>query len=115
LGRAAAAGHEVDARLAVDLAAEGPGDARKLLETVGFYLGVGISSFVTIFNPELVVVGGGFARAGDLLFDPARRVVAERTLRPARDVVRIVPAVLGVEAGLIGAGLVGFEALAAAA
>ena len=115
LGRAAAAGREVDARLVVDLAAEGPGDARELLETVGFHLGVGISSFVTIFNPELVVVGGGFARAGDLLFDPARRVVAERTLTPARDVVRIVPAILGVEAGLIGAGLVGFEALAAAA
>jgi glucokinase len=115
LGRAAAAGREVDARLAVDLAAEGPGDARELIETVGFRLGIGIASFVSIFNPELVVLGGGFARAGDLLFDPARRVVAERTLPPARDVVRIVPALLGAEAGLIGAGLVGFEALAAAA
>jgi len=115
LGRAAAAGREVDARLVVDLAAEGPGDARELLETVGFHLGVGIASLVTIFNPEVVVLGGGFARAGDLLFDPARRVVAERTLPPARDVVRIVPALLGAEAGLIGAGLVGFEALAAAA
>jgi glucokinase len=115
LGRAAAAGREVDARLAVDLAAEGSGDARELIETVGFRLGIGIASFVSIFNPELVVLGGGFARAGDLLFDPARRVVAERTLPPARDVVRIVPALLGAEAGLIGAGLVGFEALAAAA
>jgi glucokinase len=115
LGRAAAAGREVDAGLAVDLAAEGPGDARELIETVGFRLGIGIASFVSIFNPELVVLGGGFARAGDLLFDPARRVVAERTLPPARDVVRIVPALLGAEAGLIGAGLVGFEALAAAA
>ena len=115
LGRAAAAGREVDARLAVELAAEGPGDARDLIETVGFNLGVGIASFVAIFNPEVVVLGGGFARAGDLLFEPARRVVAERTLPPARDVVRIVPALLGAEAGLIGAGLVGFEALAAAA
>jgi len=66
---------------------------------------------VNIFNPELVVIGGGFARAGDLLLEPARRVVAERALAPARDEVRIVPALLGVEAGLIGAGLVGFEAL----
>jgi glucokinase len=57
------------------------------------------------------VIGGGFARAGDLLLEPARRVVAERALAPARDEVRIVPALLGVEAGLIGAGLVGFEAL----
>jgi glucokinase len=113
LGRAAAAGRDVDARLAVELAADGPGDARDILDKVGFYLGIGIASLVEIFNPELVVLGGGFARAGDLLFEPARRVVAERTLTPARDVVRIVPALLGVEAGLIGAGLVGFEALAA--
>jgi glucokinase len=113
LGRAAAEGKAVDARLAVDLAADGPGDARTLLEEVGTRLGEGIASLVNIFNPEVVVLGGGFARAGDLLFEPARRVVAERALVPARDVVRIVPAVLGVEAGLVGAGLVAFEALEA--
>jgi glucokinase len=112
LGRAAAAGTPVDARLAVDLAAAGPGDAREVLERIGLNLGVGIASLVNVFNPEIVVLGGGFARAGDLLFEPARRVVAERALSPARDVVRIVPALLGPEAGLIGAGLVGFEALA---
>jgi glucokinase len=111
LGCAAAEGKTVDARLAVELAAHGPGDAREVLSHVGFHLGVGIASFVNIFNPELVVIGGGFARAGDLLLEPARRVVAERALAPARDEVRIVPALLGVEAGLIGAGLVGFEAL----
>jgi glucokinase len=114
LGRAAVEGRTVDARLAVDLAADGPGDARTLLEQVGSNLGEGIASLVNIFNPEVVVLGGGFARAGELLFEPARRVVAERALVPARDLVRIVPALLGPEAGLIGAGLVGFEALAAA-
>jgi glucokinase len=113
LGRAAAEGKAVDARLAIDLAADGPGDARTLLEEVGTRLGEGIASLVNIFNPEVVVLGGGFARAGDLLFEPARRVVAERALVPARDFVRIVPAVLGVEAGLVGAGLVAFEALEA--
>ena len=111
LGCAAAEGKTVDARLAVELAAHGSGDAREVLSHVGFHLGVGIASFVNIFNPELVVIGGGFARAGDLLLEPARRVVAERALAPARDEVRIVPALLGVEAGLIGAGLVGFEEL----
>jgi glucokinase len=111
LGRAAAEGKTVDARLAVELAGHSPGDAREVLAHVGFHLGVGIASFVNIFNPELVVIGGGFSRAGDLLFEPARRVVVERALSPARDEVKIVPALLGVEAGLIGAGLVGFEAL----
>jgi glucokinase len=113
LGRAAAEGRTVDAHLAVDLAAEGPGDARDLLDRVGFVLGTGIASFVNIFNPELVVVGGGFARAGDLLLEPARKVVAERALLPARELVRVVPALLGPEAGLIGAGLVAREALVA--
>jgi glucokinase len=115
LGRAAAEGQVVDARLAEALALAGPGDARDVLEEIGTRLGVGIASLVNVFNPELVVLGGGFARAGDLLFEPARRVVAERALLPARDLVRIVPAELGVEAGLIGAGLVGHEALSAAA
>jgi glucokinase len=112
LGRAGAEGREVDARVAVELAAAGSGDAREVLERVGVYLGLGIAGFVNVFNPEVVVLGGGFARAGDLLFEPTRRVVAERALAPARDIVRIVPALLGVEAGLIGAGLVGFETLA---
>jgi glucokinase len=111
LGRAAAAGREVDSRLLVELAAAGPGDARDVLEHVGFHLGVGISDLVNVFNPEIVVVGGGFAEAGELLLAPARRVVAERALLPARDVVRIVEAELGPEAGLIGAGLVAFTAL----
>jgi glucokinase len=111
LGRAAAEGRTPDAHLASELAAVGPGDARELLAHVGFHLGVGISDFVNVFNPEVVVVGGGFARAGDLLLEPARRVVAERALTPARDEVRIVPAELGPQAGLVGAALVAFEAL----
>jgi glucokinase len=114
LGRALAAGETVDARLAVDLAAAGPGDARDLLDRIGFVLGSGIASLVNVFNPEIVVVGGGFARAGDLLLGPARNVVAERALSPGRELVRIVPALLGPEAGLVGAGLVGFEAMSAA-
>lgn len=111
LGRAAAAGRDVDARLAVELAGEAPGDAREAIAHVGTHLGAGVASFVNVFNPEVVVIGGGFARAGDLLLEPARRFVAEHALVPARDLVRIAPALLGVEAGLIGAGLVAFEAL----
>jgi glucokinase len=114
LGRAAAEGKEIDAKLAVELASASAGDAREVIERVGTRLGVGIASYVNIFNPELVVVGGGFARAGRFLLEPARKVVAQTALAPARDQVRIELAVLGVEAGLIGAGLVGFEVADAA-
>jgi glucokinase len=113
LARARAGGETLDARLAVELAKAGHADALAVLETVGYYLGIGIAGYVNVFNPELVVVGGGVSRAGELLLEPARRVVAERALPPARDSVRIAQAVLGPEAGLIGSGLVGFEALQA--
>jgi glucokinase len=111
LGRALAAGRHVDPRLTVELANDGDPDACEVLGTIGYRLGVGIAGYVNVFNPEVVVIGGGFSGAGDLLLDPARKVVAERALPPARDSVRITPAVLGAGAGLIGAGLVGFEAL----
>ena len=111
LGRAAAAGRVVDARLAEELAREGDGDAKQVLDHVGFHLGVGIASYVNVFNPEVVVIGGGFAHAGELLLGPARKVVAERALPPSRDEVEIVLAELGSDAGLVGAGLVAFEAL----
>jgi glucokinase len=111
LGRAAADGRVVDARLAVELAGEGEGDAKDVLDHVGFHLGVGIASYVNIFNPEIVVIGGGFAEAGELLLVPARKVVEERALPPGNDDVEIVLAELGSAAGLVGAGLVAFEAL----
>ncbi len=102
-----------DAHALVRLAEEGDARARGVIAEIGHRLGAGIGSLVNIFNPELVVIGGGFAAAGDFLLDPAREVVAREALPPARDLVRIVRAELGADAGLIGAALVGFEALGA--
>jgi len=110
LARAHAAGEALTGVFAAGLAGAGHADALEVMERIGFHLGIGIANYVNIFNPELVVIGGGFAQAGDLVLEPARRVVAERALPLTRDVVRIVPAELGPEAGLIGSGLVGFEA-----
>jgi glucokinase len=58
-----------------------------------------------------VVLGGGFAAAGELLLAPARETLAREGLRPARDLVRIEWAELGRDAGMVGSGLVAFEAL----
>ena len=90
---------------------EGEPEAVEALAGIGRYLGAGIATFVNVFEPELVVVGGGFGDAGELLLGPAREVVAVEGLEPARDNVRIVEAELGIEAGVIGAGMVAFEAL----
>jgi len=89
----------------------GESEAVEALAGIGRYLGAGIASFVNVFEPEVVVVGGGFGAAGELLLGPAREVVAVEALDPGRDTVRIVQAELGSEAGVIGAGMVGFEAL----
>jgi glucokinase len=106
-------GQAVDSHRLVRLADEGDSTAQGILRSIGEKLGAGIASLVNVFNPELVVVGGGFAAAGDWLFEPAREVVRWQALRPAGDRVRIVRAQLGTAAGLIGAGFVAFEALQA--
>ncbi len=103
LGQALASGDEVDGPLLSSLALGGDPAAVTVLSEIGEKLGLGIASIVNIFNPELVVVGGGAAEAGEILLAPARRVVAERALRPQRDEVRIVPAQHGVDAGVLGA------------
>ena len=100
-----------DAHELVRRGRDGEPEAVEALAGIGRYLGSGIATFVNVFEPELVVVGGGFGDAGELLLGPAREVVAGEGLEPARDNVRIVEAELGVEAGVIGAGMVAFEAL----
>jgi glucokinase len=104
-------GPAADAHRLVRLAAEGNKLARDILAGIGRHLGAGIGSLVNLFNPELVVIGGGFAAAGDFILDPAREIVRREALAQAGDRVRIVRAELGTAAGLIGAGLVAFDAL----
>ncbi len=112
-GRAAEVlGEDVGPGTLVGRARDGDDAAREVLADVGRRLGSAIGSLVNVFNPELVVIGGGFGTAAaELVLEPARAVVAREALPPARDLVRIVLAELGSEAGLVGAGLVGFEAL----
>ena len=107
-------GPAADAHRLVRLANEGDARAIELLKGAGEHLGSGIASLVNIFNPELIVIGGGFAAAGELLFGPAKTVADRETLPSVRQSYRIVRAELGTMAGLIGAAMVAFEALDAA-
>ena len=86
--------------------------AHPALEQIGHYLGAAIGSLVNIFDPEVVVVGGGFGlAAGELLLGPARPMILQEALAPAGETVRLALAELGTEAGMFGAALVAFEAL----
>jgi glucokinase len=105
LGRAVAQRGFVTGEDVTRLAVAGDEGACSVMAAVGRSLGAGLASVVNIFEPEVIVIGGGASAAGDLLLDPAREVVADRALRPSRDLVRIVPAALGEEAGMVGAGL----------
>jgi glucokinase len=104
-------GPAVDAHRLVRLANEGEPRAIQILDGIGRRLGAGIGSLVNIFNPELVVIGGGFAAAGDFILDPAREILRREALAEAGYRVPIVRAELGTAAGLIGAGLVAFDAV----
>jgi len=110
LGRALAAGRAVTGPLVTELAWDGDHAALDVVEACGRHLGAGITSLVNIFNPSVVVVGGGVIAAGDMLLGPAREVVARRALSPARGVVEIVPARFGEEAGMLGAACMALEA-----
>jgi glucokinase len=102
------------ARELVRHAKAGDEKAIAALARIGRYLGAGLATFVTVFEPELIVIGGGFGEAvGDLVLRPARQVLARDGLLPGRESVRIVRAKLGNDAGVIGAAMLAFEALGA--
>ena len=105
-------GPSADAHRLIRLANEGDAEAKKLLEEVGGYLGSAIGSFVNVFAPQLVVLGGGFGVAAfDYLSGPAEEVARREALEPMRSSVRLAKAELGTAAGFIGAAFVAFEAL----
>src|SRR3954453_12546155 len=105
LGEALENGRELTGPLITELANAGDAVAGGAIETVGRALGVGITNLVNIFNPQVVVIGGGVIAAGELLLAPAREVMMERALSPGKDSVRVEAARFGPEAGMIGAAL----------
>ncbi len=88
---------------ALSAAAEG-GDAiaAKLWDDLGIELGVALASVVWLLNPDTIVIGGGVAKAGDLLFQPIIREIGQRTLTLFHQNLRVVPATLGNDAGIVG-------------
>jgi len=97
------AGKEITTKMIYEHAVAGDVFARQMIEATGRLLGVGVANLANIFNPELVVLFGGLSGAGEMLFAPVREEVKRRALKPAADTLKVVPAQLGGEAGIIGA------------
>ena len=99
------ANHKLDSvnAVMVEKAAKlGDEAALELLHETAVYLGVGITNILHLFNPEIVVIGGGVSQVGDLIFEPLRAEVNRRAMPAFRENVPIVPTDLGDDVGLYG-------------
>ncbi|BCV20653.1 ROK family protein [Moorella sp. Hama-1] len=111
LGALAGRGEEVTALHVATAAAAGDELALEVMGEAARYIGLGIASLVTIFDPELVVLGGGVSRNGSLLLATVTRVVRQRALPPAAGDVQIVLSTWPEMAGVVGAAAVAFSRL----
>ena len=83
--------------------------ARKVWEEVGCRIAITLCNIVWLLNPDRIVVGGGVANAGEYVFGPIRRVITERTMKIFHESLKIVPAKLGNDAGIIGGAALALE------
>lgn len=102
LGMALAKGDGVSGKTVTDAAIAGDQVAREVMATAGRHLGVGLASFANIFDPDVIIIGGGVSAAGDLLLEPAREELRARALPPMNK-TPVKLAELGPDAGMIGA------------
>lgn len=103
LGQLLASGETIDGKAVTEAALGGDAAAVAVFDLVGSRLGVALTSFANIFEPDVFVIGGGVIAAGDLLLDPARGELQARALPPMKR-IPVVAAELGSDAGMIGAG-----------
>jgi glucokinase len=110
-GTAVARDSGMDAPTLVKLARQGDAEALQVLRRAGRYLGVGLSSLANIFSPDVFVIGGGFGSAArELVLDAALAEYHARALGP-NATAAVVPARLGASAGVVGAGLLAWQAV----
>lgn len=86
--------------------------AMQVWERVGREIGAGLSNVVWLLNPDAIVIGGGISKAGDVLFNPIRRTIRERTMPALYDGLMIMPALLGNDAGIIGSAAIALDSAA---
>jgi glucokinase len=96
-------GDKVTPKLISQWADDGDEVAASVIEETGKVLGVAVTNLVNALNPQMVVISGGIARAGERLFKPLRETVKERAMYPMAEELQIVPSIAEDDAGIIGA------------
>lgn len=96
----------ITAKLVAEAARQGDTVAQEILAEAMGYLGIAMANYVNIFNPEIIVIGGGLSNIGDALLEPVRRVVREQAFPVPAQSVRVVLAELGDKVGVLGAAAV---------
>lgn len=96
----------VDGRMVFEAAGKGDRTAEEIVEKYLYYLSVGITDIINVFQPEILCIGGGVSRAGDRLLAPLKRMVNQQVYtRDSAVKTEIVIASLGNDAGIIGAAM----------
>jgi glucokinase len=107
-------GRELTPRLIAEAASRGDRAARGIFEEAGMHLGTGIANLINIFNPDLVVIGGGVAKGYPLMRPRVVQEIRKRAFPESRRAARIVRARLGTRAAAVGAALLARDSGAAA-
>lgn len=77
--------------------------AKDIIDNALTYLGIGVANAISTFDPEMIIIGGGVSKAGDIVFDTVKKVVNKRCFKSMAESCEIVPAGLGSDAGVVGA------------
>jgi glucokinase len=109
-GMLPADGRRISGEQVAAAAMQGDRVAQEVLRGAGYIFGLGLAMLVQLFNPELIVVGGGLTHVGPLLMDEVSRGLAENVQPELRDTVRLAPSQLGEHIGIVGAAAEVFEA-----
>jgi glucokinase len=77
--------------------------AQEVFSEIGYYIGIGVTNIIDLFDPDIVVMSGGISRAGRPLFEPIKKTVFQKVLGAEYRNYKVVPAQLGDDAGILGA------------
>ncbi len=77
--------------------------SKEVFSEISYFIAIGITNIIVLFDPAVVIISGGVSRAGRILFEPIRKTVREKLMGAKYRSYRIIPAKLGDDAGVLGA------------